>query len=154
MLFRSYYQAFTADQLAWIEQDLQDAQSLPFRITMFHCPITGAGFYGPNFVLVEELLPILHQYNVTVTVHGHAHHFERGLLENPNEGFQDLTFYCVGTGSGLADVGLRPVEETIVCSASPSYTECYATEDQLAFTTYTFDGDVIDYYVITAQGAL
>lgn len=139
-----YYRAFTSDHIAWIEQDLANAQSMPFRVTMFHCPITSAGFYGPNFVLKEELLPILHQYNVTVTVHGHAHHFERGTLINDSLPNNPLTYFVVGCGGGLTDVGLRPVAETEVAIASPCYTEGYATANTLTFTTYTFEGAVVD----------
>ncbi|MEX2680757.1 MAG: purple acid phosphatase family protein [Candidatus Sigynarchaeota archaeon] len=148
---RDYYQAFTTDQLAWLAQDLQRAQSMPFRICLFHCPITSAGFYGENYVMKNELLPILHQYNVTATFSGHAHHFERGTLVNrttyPNN---PLTYFIVGTGGGLADVGLRPAPEIATCIASPCYTELAATATTLTFTTYGFDGTVIDAITIRA----
>ncbi|MBD3351855.1 MAG: hypothetical protein GF364_10250 [Candidatus Lokiarchaeota archaeon] len=148
---RDYNQSFTPDHLAWIEEDLANAQDFPFRVSLFHCPITGAGFYGENFVLINELLPILHQYNVTVTVHGHAHHFERGILKNNIHLGNDLTYFVVGTGGGLADVGLCPVPETEVCTAGPSYTEAHATEDNLEFSTYTLSGELIDSYVIESE---
>ena len=139
-----YNRAFTSDHLAWIQQDLANAQSMPFRVTMFHCPITSAGFYGPNFVLREQLLPILHQYNVTVVVSGHAHHFERGTLINESLPNNPLTYFVVGCGGGLTDVGLRPQPETAVAIASLCYTEGYATANTLTFTTYTFEGVVVD----------
>ncbi|MHA1791252.1 MAG: metallophosphoesterase [Promethearchaeota archaeon] len=140
-----YYKAFTSDQLAWIDQDLKNAESLPFRVTIFHCPITGAGFYGPNFILEQQLAPILLKHNVTATIHGHAHHFERGVFTNETA-FPDrsLTYFVVGCGGGLSDVGLRPVKWTKVMSASPCYTEGFATADSLTFTTFSFDGAVID----------
>jgi len=118
---------------------------------MFHCPITSAGFYGENYVMKEQLLPILHRYNVTATFSGHAHHFERGTLVNRTH-YPDnpLTYFVVGTGGGLADVGLRPVPETTICTASPSYTEMAATATTLTFTTYGFDGTVIDTITIRA----
>ncbi|NMC03998.1 MAG: metallophosphoesterase family protein [Candidatus Lokiarchaeota archaeon] len=148
---RDYYQAFTTDQLAWLEADLQRAQAMPFRVSMFHCPITSAGFYGDNYVMKEQLLPILHEYNVTATFSGHAHHFERGLLVN-QIAYPDnpLTYFLVGTGGGLADVGLRYVPETIIATASPSYTEATATATTLTFTTRGFDGTVIDTVTIHA----
>ena len=147
---KDYYRAFTPDHLAWIEQDLNDSQSLPFRVTLFHCPITSAGFYGPNFILEEQLLPILHEYNVTVTAHGHAHHYERGVLENPIYPENPLTYFIVGTGGGLTDVGLRPVPETQVAIASPCYTEGSANATALEFTTYSFEGNVIDSITLNA----
>ncbi len=148
---RDYFQAFTPDHIAWLKQDLQLAQPMPFRVSMFHCPITSAGFYGENYVMKEQLLPILHQYNVTATFSGHAHHFERGTLVNQTA-YPDnpLTYFVVGTGGGLADIGLRPVPETTICTGSPSYTEATATATTLMFTTYGFDGTVIDEVTIRA----
>lgn len=148
---RDYYQAFTSDHLAWIQQDLENAKDMPFRITMFHCPITSAGFYGPNRVLINELLPILHNYNVTATIHGHAHHYERGVLLNSIPENQDLTYFLVGTGGGLADLGLRPVPETRSLAASPCYTECYATENTLTFKTFSPDWVILDEITIYSQ---
>ncbi len=150
---KDYYQAFTPDQLAWLKQDLQDAQSLPFRVTLFHCPMTSAGFFGPNHILLNELLPTLLEYNVTMAVHGHAHHYERGVLTNETlwPG-RRLTYFVVGTGGGLADIGLRPVPETITCAASPCYTEVQATSSSLTVTAYSLDGDIIDTCSIPAGG--
>ncbi|MHA1340606.1 MAG: metallophosphoesterase [Promethearchaeota archaeon] len=147
---KDYYQAFTEDQLNWIREDLQRAQSLPFRVSLFHCPITSAGFYGPNFVLKNKLLPILHEYNVTVTVHGHSHHFERGILENPIHEENNLVYFLVGTGGGLVDIALRPVPETQVCFVTPSFTEVFANATTMRFITYSSDGTVLDDYSINA----
>lgn len=150
---RDYFQAFTADHIAWLKQDLANAQSMPFRITLFHCPITSAGFFGPNHVLVNQLLPTLLEYNVTMAAHGHAHHYERGVLTNETAWpGRSLTYFVVGTGGGLADLGLRPVPETKACAGSPCFTEVQATSSSLMVTAYSLDGDVIDTCTIPAGG--
>lgn len=149
---RDYNQSFTVDQMNWIEEDLERAKDLPFRISLFHCPITGAGFYGENHILIDELLPILLEYNVTATIHGHAHHYERGHFENPYHPGNDLQYFVVGCGGGLVDVGLHPIEETDIAFASPCYTEGSATADTLTFTTFMFDGSVADKIVIEKEG--
>lgn len=150
---RDYNQAFTSDHLNWLENDLKNAQDKAFRITLFHCPITGAGFYGKNHVLIEELLPILLDYNVTATVHGHAHHYERGHFENTIHPGNDMHYFVVGCGGGLVDLGLQPIDETDVCFASPCYTEASVTADSLTFTTYTFDGTTADQITINTGGS-
>ena len=148
---QDYNKAFTPDQLSWIQQDLARAQGIPFRVTFFHCPMTGAGFFGPNFILEQQLLPILQQYNVTATVHGHAHHFERGTLVNETAyPHNPLSYFIVGCGGGEVDVGLHIVPETAVAIASPCYTELAATKNTMTFTTYTFEGTVVDNYTIHA----
>jgi len=145
---RDYYQSFTYDQIEWIKEDLRKAQSLPFRVTMFHCPIMSAGFYGPNSVLINELLPILLEYNVTVTIHGHSHHFERGYIENYIHKENPLNYFLVGTGGGLVDIGLRPIPETKIIIASPCFTEVFANATTLNFITYSPDGTILDNYII------
>ncbi len=149
-----YNRAFTEDHIQWIKDDLERAQDMPFRISMFHCPITGPGFHGPNHVLENELLPILHEYNVTATIHGHAHHYSRSLLENPIHPNNDLTAFIVGTGGGLTDVGLRALPTTQALAGSPIYLELNATGTELVFTAFTLDGDVVDQAVLTPFGGL
>jgi hypothetical protein len=60
-----------------------------------------------------------------------------------------LSFFVVGCGGGLTDIGLRPVNETNVCSASPCYTEVLATPNSLRFLTSTFEGAIVDDFKIT-----
>ncbi|GAB4311557.1 MAG: hypothetical protein Kow0069_12010 [Promethearchaeota archaeon] len=149
---KDYARAFTPDHLAWMEADLAAAQSLDFRVTLFHCPYTGAGFYGPNHVLLDELVPLLQQYNVTLTLHGHAHHYERGHLENPFNPSAPMTYLVVGTGGGLADVGLRPVDATDVAIASPAYVVVRVTADQMNLTAVDLQGHVLDEFSVPAPG--
>ncbi len=145
---RDYNQAFTEDHIQWIRDDLKRAKDYPFKISLFHCPITGAGFYGPNFIMIEQLLPILHEYNVTATFSGHAHHYERGTLHNSIHPSKPLTFFVVGTGGGLADVGLRPVKESDAVFGSPIYTEMVASQNTLTIKAKSLDGRVLDEFVI------
>jgi hypothetical protein len=148
---KDYFQAFTADQLQWIRTDLANAQNLPFRLTFFHCPVTGAGFYGPNSILLNELVPILTEYNVTATIHGHAHHYERGTISNVNGTYANLTYFLMGCGGGLVDVALRPVPETDICIASPCYTEVNVAVNQMTFKTYSFEGNVLDEFSVKGK---
>ena len=137
-------------QLEWIKQDLQNAQSLPFRISMFHCPIISSSFFNNNEFLIENLLPVFLQYNVTAIISGHDHHWERGLIE---EGGKELMFMVLGSGGGFQDPGVLPSPETKAITVTPCYTEVYATANLLNFKTYTPYNDLIDDYTIYAGGA-
>ena len=133
----------TDAQMAWIKQDLANAQSMPFRVVLFHCPIIGSSFFGRNEVLIENVQPILLQYNVTAVIHGHEHHFERGHIG-------DMMYMILGGGGAIQDVGLRPQPEAEVLTISPCYTEVYATASSLTFTTLSLEGDILDSYTINA----
>ncbi len=132
----------TEAQMAWIEQDLANAQSMPFRVVMFHCPIIGSSFFGRNEALIANVQPLLLQYNVTAVIHGHEHHFERGHIGN-------MMFMILGGGGGALDVGLRPQPETEVLTACPCYTEVHASASSLTFRTLTLEGEIIDCYTIS-----
>jgi acid phosphatase len=134
----------TDAQLNWLEKDLARAQDKDFRIVMFHCPIIGASFFGPNELLIEKIQPILLDYNVTATIHGHEHHFERGNIEG-------MTYIISGGGGGALDIGLRPLPETEVLTECPNYTEVQVTKDEINFKTMTLEGEIIDDYSIKAE---
>ncbi|MFO8018082.1 MAG: metallophosphoesterase family protein [Promethearchaeia archaeon] len=134
----------TDAQLNWLKKDLSRSQDKAFRIVMFHCPIKGASFFGPNEVLIEKVQPILLEYNVTATVHGHEHHFERGNIKG-------MTYFISGGGGGALDVGLRPLPETEVLTESPNFTEVHVTENEINFKTMTLEGSVIDDFTIQAE---
>lgn len=142
---------FTQSQMDWLREDLENSQSMPFRVMMFHCPITGSGFFGYNEYLYNNLLPIVKEYNVSVLVGGHMHHFERGLFENDIHPGRDTTYFILGGGGGSYEVGLRPKPETIIITPTPCYTEVDATATTLTFRTLTFENRIIDEFILEAN---
>ena len=128
-------------QVDWIRNDLENSLILPFRIVMFHVPIIGGGFYGYNENLDTHILPILKEYNVTAVIHGHEHHYERGLMG-------DTMYMILGGGGGTLDPGLRPGENTECFAVTPSYTEVYADSSTLNLKTFTLTGELIDDYTL------
>jgi hypothetical protein len=134
----------------WLIQDLSNSQSMPFRVMMFHCPITGAGFFGYNDYLYNNLLPIVKAYNVSALVGGHMHHFERGLFENDIHEGRNIPYFILGGGGGMFEVGLRPKPESIIITPTPSYTEVEATATTLTFRTLTLENNIIDEFILEA----
>lgn len=141
---------FTQGQMDWLIQDLSNSQSMPFRVMMFHCPITGAGFFGYNDYLYNNLLPIVKAYNVSALVGGHMHHFERGLFENDIHEGRNIPYFILGGGGGMFEVGLRPKPESIIITPTPSYTEVEATATTLTFRTLTLENNIIDEFILEA----
>jgi hypothetical protein len=142
---------FTDSQMDWLKQDLANSQDKPFRVMMFHCPITGAGFFGYNEYLYENLLPIVKEYNVSALIGGHMHHFERGLFENDINIGRDITYLILGGAGGAYEVGLNPKPESIIISPTPCYTEVDVTASALKFRTLTFEERLIDEYILEAN---
>lgn len=134
----------TDEQLNWLEADLQDSKDMPFKIVMFHCPITGAGLFGRNENLINNVLPVLQKYNVTATIHGHEHHFEHGTIPNSINPGMDMKYFILGGGGGAFDPGLKPQPETEYMTATPCYTEVSANAECLIFRTLTVTGELMD----------
>ncbi|MBD3351199.1 MAG: hypothetical protein GF364_06910 [Candidatus Lokiarchaeota archaeon] len=139
-----YSREFTDTQMDWLENDLKSAKDMPFRIVSFHCPIVGSGFYGRNENLLNIMLPLLKQYNVSAVISGHEHHWERGLFLNEIHPDNDITYLILGGGGGAFDPGLRPQPETIIATPTPCYTEVAASSNSLTFRTLTLEGNLID----------
>ncbi|MHA1147725.1 MAG: metallophosphoesterase [Promethearchaeota archaeon] len=125
-------------QLNWMKEDLARAQDMPFRIVMFHCPIIGSSFFGWSEQLNKKVLPILENYKVDLVVHGHEHHYERGYIN------ENLMYIILGGGGGQLDPGLRPLPETEVLVAMPSYSEVHVSENTLHIQTFSLQNELID----------
>jgi Icc-related predicted phosphoesterase len=133
----AYEYEFSEEQMNFIREDLSNAQNASYRIVMFHCPVLGAGFYNYNQRLIQRLVPILKENNVTAVFSGHEHHYERSIYGN-------LTYFVVGTGGGIQDPGLTPLPESQIVSALPCYTVVSLNQTGLYFKTLTSYGKIID----------
>lgn len=134
---------FTQAQLDWFKQDLQNAQDKPFRVVLWHCPIRGGSFFGPNTFLIEEILPLLEQYHVQLIIHGHEHSYQRWQLGN-------LTQIVVGVGGSAFDVGLRAQPGFQCGAASPGYLSVESSSSKLDLTALSPEGTILDHYIINA----
>uniref|UniRef100_A0A914WZP6 Tartrate-resistant acid phosphatase type 5 n=1 Tax=Plectus sambesii TaxID=2011161 RepID=A0A914WZP6_9BILA len=84
----------------WIEQQLQQSTA-DYLFVMGHYPIYSIAEHGPNQILVDRMIPLLHKYHVTMYMSGHDHslqHFQ--LTENDSQGKPYMVDYVVnGAGS-------------------------------------------------------
>ncbi len=133
----AYEYEFSEEQINFIKNDLSNAQNANYRIVMFHCPVLGTGFYNYNQRLMQRLVPILEENNVTAVFSGHEHHYERTKFAN-------ITYFVVGTGGGIQDPGLTSLPGTQCLSALPCYTVVSLNQSGLYSKTLTSYGKIID----------
>ncbi len=134
-----------ATQLAWIEQDLQSAQPIPFRIVAFHCPVMSSGHYGDNLLLQTQLKPLLEKYNVQLVLNGHDHHYERLLSQN-------VTYVVLGCGGTLQDPHNVLRSESQAIAYGPNFTQITCNTSHIELQTLSLHGDLLDHYYIPAEG--
>lgn len=137
----------TDQQLAWLENDLAAAQSMPFRIVLFHCPLVDSGYFG-NYAdgIRAKLLPLFQAYHVQLTFSGHDHHYERLLLE-------DITLITSGGGGAMQDPFVIRSEYSQVMAYGPNYSRVWANTTHLELKTFTLDNRMVDHWIIPAGGS-
>ncbi|MHA1921014.1 MAG: metallophosphoesterase [Promethearchaeota archaeon] len=132
------------DQLDWIEKDLRQAQSSKYRIVSFHCPIKGSGFHGINNYMVENLLPLLQKYNVSLILNGHDHHYEHLIIGGINS-------VILGGGGAFQDPHAIIIDDSQNISFGSTYSSISVNDDYIQVDTYTLDDIIVDSFKIESR---
>lgn len=128
------------EQFVWLEQELKDSNE-DWKIAVFHHPLySSGGRHGSNLQLRETLEPLLLRYNVSVSLSGHDHFYER---IKPQRG---IVHFIVGSGGQLA---VGDIDKRSALTAQGFDTECVflAVEisgDTMVFNAIASSGRVVD----------
>jgi hypothetical protein len=132
---------FNSEQSEWLEQDLTNAQTFPFRIVIMHCPIKDSAFFGNNLFVQNSIKPLLQHYNVSLVLSGHDHHYEH--LEDDG-----MHYVTLGSGGSLQDIFQLTKTESKRISLGPSYTRIWANSSALHIKTYALNEEILDQFTI------
>jgi hypothetical protein len=90
------------EQYAWLANELArpETQNAAFRVVCFHKPPyvnlwNGGGYTGETWVR-NDWVPLFQQYHVDAVINGHAHNYNRGVING-------VTYLIVGGGGGALD---------------------------------------------------
>lgn len=128
------------EQLVWLEQELKDSTE-DWKIAVFHHPLySSGGRHGSNVDLRETLEPLLVRYDLSVSLSGHDHFYER---IKPQRG---IVQFIVGSGGQLA---VGDIDKRSPLTAQGFDTECVflAVEisgDTMVFNAIASSGRVVD----------
>jgi tartrate-resistant acid phosphatase type 5 len=86
-------------QLDWFKGALAASQAR-WKIVIAHHPIYSGGEHGDTTELIENVLPLLHEYKVQAWFNGHDHDLQHLVAG-------DLNLFCSGAGSEF-----RPTKDT------------------------------------------
>jgi hypothetical protein len=93
-----------AEQLRWLEEELQKPRTLPFLTVMGHHPVYSNGPHGDHPVLVRDWSPLFKQYNVDLYLAGHDHDLQ--VLQ-----FEDHPTTHFLSGGGGADLYVVKIDD-------------------------------------------
>jgi 3',5'-cyclic AMP phosphodiesterase CpdA len=94
-----------ADQLAWLEAELQRPRTTPFLVVMGHHPVYSDGPHGDHPVLIRDWDPLFRKHNVHLYLAGHDHDMQHLEFDG-----HPTTFLL--SGGGGADLYTLKIESS------------------------------------------
>lgn len=94
-----------ANQLAWLETELEQPRTTPFLVVMAHHPVYTDGAHGDNPVLIHDWDPLFRKHKVDLYLAGHDHDLQHLEFEGHPTSF----FY---SGGGGGDLGNLKIDES------------------------------------------
>ena len=127
------------EQLAWIEQHLQSADSA-WKICFFHHALYSDGkYHGPDPDLRARIEPLFVKYGVDVVFSGHDHVYER---IKPKLG---IYYFVVGNSGALRSRNLKPSAQMIKgFDTDRAFMLVEVAGDELYFQTISRTGKTVD----------
>ncbi|HEY1717349.1 MAG TPA: tartrate-resistant acid phosphatase type 5 family protein [Verrucomicrobiae bacterium] len=111
----------TAKQLAWFENALASSKAR-WKIVFGHHPIYSGGKHSDTADLIEQVLPLLHKYNVQAWFNGHDHDLQHLADDKMN-------FFCSGAGSQVSLT--QRIRQSKFLEACPGFIATILHPDQM-----------------------
>ena len=136
-------------QYAWLEQELQKAQSYRFRIVYFHIPPYSTRRHGEDPAIQSYIVPLLEKYKVNIVFSGHNHGYEVSYPLIGGKPAEGGVVYCVfsGGGSELYPSESKP-EWLKFEKQSFHYVKVRVYEDRMEFTAIDDQKKIFDTFTI------
>jgi hypothetical protein len=137
----------SADQLAWLEQELKGSRE-DWKIAYLHHPPYSSGDrHGSDDAMRKVLEPLFVAHNVSVVMTGHDHFYER---VKPQQG---IVYFVVGAGGQLRRGNLDPRSPLTAKGNDQDYSflVCEVEGDTLHFNAVSRRGLVFDAGTITRR---
>jgi tartrate-resistant acid phosphatase type 5 len=93
-----------AEQLSWLEKELQRPRTTPFLAVIAHHPVYSDGPHGDHPVLIRDWDPLFRKYRVDVYMAGHDHDLQHLEFEG-----HPTSFFL--SGGGGADLYTLTVDQ-------------------------------------------
>jgi len=138
------------EQLAWLDADLQAAQTQRWRIVFFHRPpYSAGGGHGSEVEVREAFGPVLEQHGVQIALSGHEHDYERTVpwRESQDAAHQAVTYFVTG-GGGAALYPAGQASWTALSRSAHHYLRATITPTEAAVEAVGVNGMVFDRFLL------
>jgi hypothetical protein len=138
-------QAYWAEQMRWLEEDLKTHQAADYRfVAAHHGPITAVKSRQGDNPHMTAMMPMLEKYRVSAGFYGHDHNYQHYLKNGIH--------YLISGGGGapLYDVDMPAPGITQKVMSVENFITFSVNGKTMAVKTYAIDGNVIDEFEIKA----
>ena len=139
-----------AEQLRWLNAELEKPRQTPYLIVMAHHPIYSNGPHGDHEMLIADWEPLLRQHKAHLYLAGHDHDMQHLEFEGHPTSF-------VLSGGGGADLYTLKIEEAQrgpYAAKVYGFTHLQIAPDKLTLRHLDTSGRVIHGFTKTPDGAV
>lgn len=134
-----------AEQLAWLEAELQSPRKPPFLVVMGHHPVYSDGPHGDHPVLIRDWDPLFQKYGVHLYLAGHDHDLQH--LEF--EGHPTTHFLSGGGGADLYNLKIDPSQRGPYAQKVYGFSHLSVTRKKLTLRHLDSSGRVLHAFTKT-----
>jgi tartrate-resistant acid phosphatase type 5 len=125
-----------ADQLAWLEAELQRPRKTPFLAVMAHHPVYTDGAHGDHPVLIRDWDPLFRKYKVDLYLAGHDHDLQHLEFEGHPTSF----FLSGGGGGDLGNLKIDPAQRGPYAQKVYGFSHLSVTRKQMTLRHLDING--------------
>jgi tartrate-resistant acid phosphatase type 5 len=137
-----------AEQLAWLQTELERPRTTPFLVVMGHHPVYSDGPHGDHPVLARDWDPLFQKHGVHVYLAGHDHDLQH--LEF--EGHPTSHFLSGGGGADLYNLKIDPAHRGPFAQKIYGFSHLSVTEKKLTLAHLDANGSVLHAFAKTPDG--
>ncbi len=130
----------TEEQMAWLEEDLEQNVDADFTVVSHHIPVfrsSPAGGEGMPY-LQDRLPPLYEAYGVDLVFSGDVHSFQHHLRNGVHY------FISAGGGEHPEECGLPIDGTTLMLAKAYHYLNCRVEDRTMHLTAYDAEGDILE----------
>jgi hypothetical protein len=137
-----------ADQLAWLEAELQRPRTTPFLAVMAHHPVYTDGAHGDHPVLIRDWDPLFRKHKVDLYLAGHDHDLQHLEFEGHPTSF----FLSGGGGGDLGNLKIDPAQRGPYAQKVYGFSHLSVTHTEMTLRHLDSNGHILHDFTKTPDG--
>jgi tartrate-resistant acid phosphatase type 5 len=137
-----------AEQLIWLEAELQRTRTTSFLVVMGHHPVYSDGMHGDHPVLVRDWDPLFRKHKVDLYLAGHDHDLQHLEFEGHPTSF----FLSGGGGADLYNLKVDPSQRGPYAEKVYGLSHLSVTPKQMVLRHLDSDGHILHAFSKTHEG--